>query len=291
MEKKKFANQRFFGERALFQERNLSVDSSVFEDGESPIKECCDIDVLNSIFKWKYPIWYSERIKLASCLMNDMCRAAIWYCKDIEITDTVINAPKTIRRSSNLKLQGVSFFEGPETLWFCEDVELKDVVIKGDYFAMNSKNITVENLELVGKYSFDGVENVTIKNSRLMTKDAFWNSKNVTVYDSYISGEYLGWNAENLTLINCTIESLQGLCYIKNLVMKNCKLENTTLAFEYSEVDAEVVGKVDSIINPKCGTIKADAIGDLILEKDKIKIEDTQILCPSIARMLDKPEY
>ena len=93
------------------------------------------------------------------------------------------------------------------------------------------------------------------------------------------SGEYLGWNAKNLTLINCTIESLQGMCYIDNLVMKNCKLINTTLAFEYSTVEAQIVGKIDSVMNPSGGTICADSIGELILEKDKVDPNKTRIIC------------
>ena len=117
-----------------------------------------------------------------------------------------------------------------------------------------------------------------IRNSTLLSKDAFWNSENVTVYDSFISGEYLGWNAKNLTLVNCTIESLQGLCYIDNLVMKNCKLINTTLAFEYSSVDADITGEVDSVMNPSSGRISAEAIKELIMEKDKIDPEKTQII-------------
>ena len=95
----------------------------------------------------------------------------------------------------------------------------------------------------------------------MLSKDAFWNSNHVTVYDSFISGEYLGWNARNLTLVNCTIESLQGMCYIENLKMMNCKLINTTLAFEYSTVDAQIVNTVDSVLNPSGGIIRADKIG------------------------------
>ena len=291
MDKKKISNQRFSGERALFKGENLIIDSSIFEDGESPLKECNDIDVCCSLFKWKYPIWYSNRITVDKSLLNEMCRAAFWYCRDVHIKDTIINAPKAIRRSKGLRLDNVSFFEGPETLWFCEDVVMNHVLAKGDYFAMNSRNIEVDGLDLVGKYSFDGVENVVIRNARLMTKDAFWNSRNVTVYDSYIHGEYLGWNAENLTLVNCTIESLQGFCYIKNLKMVNCKLDNTTLAFEYSDLDVEIKSHVDSVLNPRSGVIKADSIGDLIMESDKVNPSDTKIICPSIARRLDKPEY
>jgi hypothetical protein len=152
-------------------------------------------------------------------------------------------------------------------------------VAKGDYFALNSQNMVISNLTLYGNYSFDGGKNVEIRNSRLLSKDAFWNSENITVYDSFISGEYLGWNAKNLTLINCTIESLQGMCYIDNLVMKNCKLINTTLAFEYSTVDAQIVGKIDSVLNPTSGVIRADVIDQLIVEKDKVDPEKTTIIC------------
>ena len=118
-----------------------------------------------------------------------------------------------------------------------------------------------------------------IRRAKMLSKDAFWNSENVTVYDSFIAGEYLGWNAKNLTLINCTIESLQGMCYIENLVMKNCRLLNTTLAFEYSTVNVEIDGKIDSVMNPSGGSIKADYIGELIVEKDKVDPSPTAITC------------
>ena len=76
-----------------------------------------------------------------------------------------------------------------------------------------------------------------------------------------------------------TIESLQGMCYIDNLVMKNCKLINTTLAFEYSTVDAEIVSNITSVMNPSGGTITADHIGELIIEKDKVDPSRTKIIC------------
>ena len=156
---------------------------------------------------------------------------------------------------------------------------MEHVTAKGDYFAMNSQNMVLRDFQLVGNYSFDGVKNMEIHNARMLSKDAFWNSENVTVYDSFISGEYLGWNAKNLTLINCTIESLQGMCCIDHLVMKNCKLLNTTLAFEYSTVDAEITGKIDSVMNPSSGVIRADSIDELIVEADKVDSSKTKIIC------------
>ena len=111
----------------------------------------------------------------------------------------------------------------------------------------------------------------------MLAKDAFWNSVNVTVKNSYISGEYLGWNARNLTLENCTIESLQGLCYIKGLRLVNCRLVNTTLAFEYSDVEADIDGTVDSVKNPSSGYIVADGYGQIIMEDDKVNTSLTRI--------------
>ncbi len=173
----------------------------------------------------------------------------------------------------------MSFPNASETLWNCDGIEMEQVTAKGDYFAMNSQNMVIRDFSLVGNYSFDGVKNVEIHHAKMLCKDAFWNSDNVTVYDSFISGEYLGWNAKNLTLINCTVESLQGMCYIDNLVMKNCRLLNTTLAFEYSTVDVQINGKIDSVLNPAGGIIRADRIEKLIMEKDKVDVNKTKIIC------------
>ena len=207
-----------------------------------------------------------------------MARAGIWYTDDITVEDTTIEAPKIFRRANNIKLKNVSFPNASETLWNCGNVTMENVSAKGDYFAMNCSDMEIDNFQLVGNYSFDGVKIVTIRNAKMLSMDAFWNSENITVYDSFISGEYLGWNAKNLTLINCTIESLQGMCYIENLVMKNCKLINTTLAFEYSTVDADICSKIDSVMNPSGGIIRADYINELILEKDKVDESKTKII-------------
>ena len=206
-------------------------------------------------------------------------RAGVWYTDNITVKNAVIEAPKNFRRCHGVTLQNVNFPNATETLWNCEDVIMEQVRARGDYFAMNSRNMKLRDFQLVGNYSFDGVKNMEIHNARLLSKDAFWNSENVTVYDSFISGEYLGWNARNLTLINCTVESLQGMCYIDNLVMKNCRLLNTTLAFEYSTVDAEINGKIDSVMNPSGGSIRADYIKELIIEKDKVDPDKTVITC------------
>ena len=267
------------GERALFQGQQLRIFDSIFADGESPLKESHDIELFGSMFKWKYPLWYAKNITARNCTWFDMARAGVWYTDHICVENSAIEAPKNFRRCHDVTLRNISFPNAAETLWNCDGVTMEQVTAKGDYFAMNSQNMVIYGLTLYGNYSFDGAKNVEIHDSRLLSKDAFWNSENVTVYDSFISGEYLGWNAKNLTLVNCTIESLQGMCYIENLVMKNCRLLNTTLAFEYSTVDAEITGKVDSVLNPTSGIIRADEIGELTIEADKVDPSRTKIIC------------
>lgn len=275
----KFKQKLLTGERALFKSSQLYIDDCTFADGESPLKESCDIELVNSMFKWKYPLWYCKNITLDKCTFFENARAGVWYTENLSFSNGIIQAPKNFRRCNELVLSNVSFSDAAETLWSCKNVCLKNVFARGDYFAMNCENVQAEGLNLVGNYSFDGVKNAVLRNCKLLTKDAFWNSENITVYDSFISGEYLGWNAKNLTLINCTVESLQGMCYIDNLVMKNCKLLNTTLAFEYSTVSAEIVSGIDSVLNPLGGTITADYIGELIVERDKVDPQKTVIVC------------
>lgn len=279
MEKKLVKQEFLTGERALFGSRNLRIVDTIFDDGESPLKESSDIELEGSMFRWKYPLWYCHNIQARNCTWFDMARAGVWYTEHILVEDAMIEAPKNFRRCRDLTLRRVSFANAAETLWNCEEVTMEHVTAKGDYFAMNCSDMVVSDLQLYGNYSFDGVKNVEVRNSRLLSKDAFWNSDHVTVYDSFISGEYLGWNAKNLTLVNCTIESLQGMCYIDHLVMKNCRLINTTLAFEYSTVDADITGRVDSVINPTSGTIRAESIGELIMQKDRIDPAKTTIIC------------
>lgn len=268
----------FSGERALFGLKNEEIVDSVFFDGESPLKESENISLKNCIFRWKYPLWYSKSICVDGGFLDTGARAGIWYTKDISMNKTVIAAPKTFRRAEGIRLFDVSMPNAEETLWHCRAVTAERLTAEGDYFAFGLSDSEFSDFTLTGNYSFDGAKNVKIKNSRLISKDAFWNTENVTVENSFISGEYIGWNSANLTLINCTVESHQGFCYAENLKMENCRVINTDLAFEYSTVNAVLAGRVESIKNPSGGVIKAEDIGEIISEPDKIDPAKTKII-------------
>ena len=272
------SNQTYTGERALFFGQDLAIDHCVFEEGESPLKESRHICLSNSVFRWKYPLWYAHDIDLRRCRLEETARSGIWYTRDIRILDSMIEAPKTFRRASDIHLDNVQMPHAQETLWNCEGVHLDHVRAAGDYFGMGSNHVRARDLRLDGNYCFDGGSDIRIENSVLNSKDSFWNTRNVEVRGSTIIGEYLGWNSQNLTLVDCTIESLQGMCYINNLRLVNCTLVNTTLAFEYCTVDADIAGGVDSVLNPTAGIIRAGHIGQLILQPDRVDPTKTTII-------------
>ena len=266
----------FTGERPLYDIHQIKIIDSTFADGESPLKECSDLIVNNCIFKWKYPMWYSDNIVCNDTTLLETARSGIWYTNNIEMNNCNIEAPKTFRRSSKISLNNCTILNAEETLWNCEDIKLNKVVARGHYFGLNSKNIEIKDFDLNGNYAFDGAKNIEIHNARMLSKDSFWNCENVIVYDSVIIGEYLGWNSKNITFVNCTIDSNQGMCYMDNIKMVNCKLLNTDLCFEFcNNVDATIDSKIDSVKNPYSGTIAAKEIGEIILDEkyiDKNKV-------------------
>lgn len=273
---KQIKEQLLTGERALFHAKDQEIQDCIFADGESPLKESANIKLTNSIFKWKYPLWYSENVVCHDVSLLETARSGIWYTINIRMENCLIQAPKTFRRSEQITLTNVQLPNAEETLWNCKEINLRNVSAKGDYFAMNSENITISDFQLSGNYSFDGAKNIEIHNATLLSKDAFWNCENVTVYDSLIVGEYLGWNSKNIRFINCTIDSLQGMCYMENVVLENCKLLNTTKAFEYSSVHADINSMIESITNPYEGVIKATEIKEIIMEETYVDPSKTR---------------
>ena len=276
---KKILGGTYTGERALFSLSDTYIEGAIFNDGESPLKESRNLDIFDTKFEWKYPLWYSKNIKVNKCYFSEIARSGIWYTDNIEIKDTVIDAPKTFRRASHVRLENVEINNALETFWNCSYIYLKNVKVKGDYLGLNASNVEIDNLYLDGNYAFDGGKNLVIKNSTLLSKDTFWNSENVTLINCKIVGEYFAWNSKNITLINCEIESHQGFCYMKNIKLVDCTLRNTDLCFEYCEdIDATILNEVDSIKNPTSGIIRVKGVKELILEDEFCDKNKTKII-------------
>lgn len=270
--RERITGKQFDEERALYYLRSADVVNCVFAgpaDGESVLKEARDVGVIDCKFSLRYPLWHVQGFKIRNSTMDELTRAAIWYACDGEITDSVLGGIKAVRECRNISLTGCQIVS-QEFGWKSSGITLKDSSVTAEYLFLDSRDVSLDHVQMKGKYSFQYMENLQIRDSYLDTKDAFWHSKNVTVVNSTLKGEYLAWFSENLTLIDCHIIGTQPLCYCKGLKLVNCTMEATDLAFEYSEVEADVRGYVDSIKNLKCGRITVDSVGAVIMTDDVV---------------------
>ncbi|MCM1290136.1 MAG: DUF3737 family protein [Corallococcus sp.] len=270
---KKICDKRFDQERALYNLTDAEVCNCAFggeADGESALKETRNVTLTECEFDLRYPLWHADGFAARKCAFFEPSRAPMWYCKNGTLKDCYIKSVKAVRECDGIELERCNVVS-PEFGWKSKNLTLTDCKVESEYLLLDSQNVTANKLEMKGKYSFQYMQNVTIADSTLNTKDAFWHSKNVTVKNCKVAGEYLGWYSQNLTFIDCEISGTQPLCYCKNLVLINCTMTGCDLSFEYSEVQADIVGKITSVKNPKSGKIVADGIGEIVQENDIMK--------------------
>lgn len=276
---KRVENERFGEERALYASRGLHVSHCTFageEDGESALKESRDVLAEGCRFELRYPFWHNTNLKIEACEMSDTCRAPLWYCENVRISDSRLHGTKALRECADVAMDGCDV-RSEEFGWFTRGVHMQNTQAAGAYFLLQSRDAMLDRVTFTGKYSFQYVENCTLTECNLDTKDAFWHAKNVTVTDSVLRGEYIGWYSENLTLVRCKISGTQPFCYCKNLRLVDCELTEADFAFEKSEVTATLTAHVDSIKNPLSGSITVPSVGEVIMDdalaKGQVHIE------------------
>lgn len=274
---KQIENQTYDMERALYASQNILLKNCSFDgpaDGESALKESRDIQLESCFFNLRYPFWHDSNLKISSSEMTELCRAALWYSNNIEITDTKLHGIKALRECSQVKMQDCDIIS-PEFGWFIHEIEMNGCTAQSEYFMMRSDHLSFSNVHLTGKYSFQYIQDSCFENCVFNTKDAFWHAKNVIIRDSVIKGEYLAWYCENVTFENCKIIGTQPLCYCKNLKLINCEMIDTDLCFEKSEVEATILTPVISIKNPLSGHICVPSVNEIIRDDENAKGEIT----------------
>lgn len=262
-------DKEFGGERPLFGSHDLHLVDVTVHAGESALKCCSNIEAENCRFEGKYPFWHVDGFVIRNCVFTPGARAALWYSRDLIMTDTLVEAPKMFREMHGIKLSNVRIPDAQETMWHCSQVELSNVeVAHADYLFMHSSDIRINDYRQQGNYSFQYCRNVEIRNSHIDSKDAFWGTEDVTVYDSELHGEYLGWHSRRLHLVRCHISGTQPLCYCSDLILEDCTFDaDADLAFEDSSLSATVNGRITSVKNPRSGSILADGYGEVIIDE------------------------
>ena len=259
-------NKTFDAERALYGSDGVAVKNCAFDgpaDGESALKESRDVQVESCFFNLRYPFWHDHNLRISGSEMTDKCRAALWYCEGVEIKDTKLHGIKALRECADAVISDCDIVS-PEFGWSVRGCEMRNTTAESEYFMMRSTGLRFKNVKLKGKYSFQYIEDAVFENCEFDTKDAFWHAKDVVVRDSVVKGEYLAWYCENVTFENCTIIGTQPLCYCRGLRLINCAMIDTDLAFERSEVEADITTEVISIKNPLSGRISVPAVCEII---------------------------
>lgn len=268
-------NKTFDEERALYGSRGLVVQNCNFDgpaDGESAFKEGANITVRDCFFNLRYPFWHDDDLKISGSEMTELCRAALWYSYNIEITDTKLHGIKALRECSHIKMRGCDIIS-PEFGWSVHGLDMEECTAAGEYIMMRSDRLNFRNVQMKGKYSFQYITDSVFENCTFDTKDAFWHAKNITVRNSVVKGEYLAWYSENITFENCKIIGTQPLCYCKDLKLINCEMIDTDLSFERSEVKATLTAPIVSIKNPLSGHICVPEVGEIIMDIPEAKGE------------------
>ena len=270
-------NKTFDEERALYGSDGVRAVGCRFDgpaDGESAFKESRNIEAEKCFFNLRYPFWHDKNVIIRDSEMTELCRAALWYTEDILIEDTRLHGIKALRECGDIKMRGCDVIS-PEFGWNSWNIDMERCSASGEYFMMNAKRLHFDGVSLKGKYSFQYIEDSTFENCNFDTKDAFWHAKNVTVRNSVVKGEYLAWYCENVTFENCIISGTQPLCYCKGLRLINCEMHGADLAFEKSEVEADITTPVISIKNPASGRICVPEVDEIIMTEDGAKCEIT----------------
>ena len=265
-------DKEFGGERPLFGTRNLRLENVTIHAGESALKCCANIEADHCTFEGKYPFWHVDGFRVHDCLFTPGARAALWYSRNLVMTDTRVDAPKMFREMDGIELRNVSIPDAQETLWHVTNVIARNVEVDhADYLFMHSHDIDIDGWRQNGNYSFQYCRNVIIRNAVIHSKDAFWGTENVTIYDSELHGEYLGWHSRRLHLVRCKISGTQPLCYCKDLILEDCEFApDCDLSFEDSEVKATILNHVTSIKNPAKGEINIPSAGEIIIDGNSL---------------------
>ena len=199
--KKQINNQIFDEERALYNLVDTEVVDCTFAgpaDGESALKECRNIAVKNCAFSLRYPLWHVKGFLVENSSFDERARAAVWYGENGAFKNCTCNGIKILRECQHILMEGCESIS-PEFGWKCADVTMRDSKVTAEYIFFDSRDITLENFELKGKYQLDAAKKVIVF---------------TFMYDKVPLNTFVAYEAQNLNIV---FEADRLLEFIKNV--------------------------------------------------------------------------
>lgn len=263
--RKRIEGMTFDTEHPLNTLTGVNLYDCIFTGGASVLEEAREISLENCSFALCSPLWNVQNFRINDSRLGETAVSAIRYSENGKIIDSDIKGAQSLQECRNVVLHDCSIFS-PEFGWSCDTIALEECNVHAESILRSSRNIKLDNVEVRGAAALQNAESVQIYNSFLHSANALQNCRNVTIVDSVLKGDLVGWNCENLTLIGCNIQGMQPLCHCRNLKLIDCVMEGSELAFEYSDVKANIVGHLNSVKNPLSGKIVADSVGQVVMD-------------------------
>ena len=253
-------------ERVFFNERNKHFKSiEIKKEDDNIFKGCNNITVEKSSCNRKNNFWNCNNLNLINTTLAQDSNESIWNCKNINIINSDILGEKICRNCSNLSVKD-SNIKSDEFCWKSDKIKLENNKIEAKSILLDSSNINIESSNINGDNSIQYANNIIIYNSNIKGDSFLWYSKNIYCKNCKLVGDRLGWYCENAIFEDCFIDSTHPLCYCKNLRLINCKMNNSSFAFEYSEIEGDIHSHIDFLRNILKGKIVIDSYGDYFID-------------------------
>lgn len=268
--RKKIEGMTFDADRPMPITAGVNLYDCVFSGGEAVLKDVRDISMVNCSFSLCSPLHGAQNFRIDDSRLDETAVCAMHGSENGKIIDSDIKGPQALQECKNIVIHDCSILSS-EFGRNCDGLSLEECNIHADSVLGHGRNIRLDNTEIRGDAALCNAESVQIYNSFLHSANALQNCRNVTIVDSMLKGDLLGWNCENITLIGCRIQGLQPLCHCRGLKLVDCVMDGSELAFEYSDVKANIVGHLNSVKNPLSGKIVADSIGQVVMDDDTLE--------------------
>lgn len=142
-----------------------------------------------------------------------------------------------------------------------------------------SRGVELENCRFDGpadgESALKEARDVKVKDCFFNLRYPFWHDTDLLIDGSELTPNCRAalWYSERVTIRDSRLHGIKALRECADAKLVNCRMVDTDLAFEKSEVEAVLTAPIDSIKNPRAGSIRVPAAGEIILDDPEAKAE------------------
>ena len=93
------------------------------------MNECARVEAVDCRFEGKYPFWHNDGFVVRHCLFTEGARAALWYSRHLQMSDTLVEAPKMFREMDHIEIENVTMNDADEVFWRCNNIRFKNLTL------------------------------------------------------------------------------------------------------------------------------------------------------------------